>query len=64
MNFYRDASTALYNSRYPTTVDFYLLTFSRFVTEERKNTHYDFHKNRTHDFRTSSDVWLPTTVDY
>ena len=40
-------------------VEFYLLAFSHF-RYRRKNTNSGFHKNRTHDFRTSRCTWLPS----
>ena len=30
----------------------------------RKNTNSGFHKNRTHDFRTTKCMWLPTRPDH
>ena len=62
MNFYRVTTTALLQ-----LVNQWLnftYTFLRFPLRKKadfsSNTNSGFHKNRTHDFRTSRCMWLPT----
>ena len=43
-------------------VEFYLLTFPRFPLRKPENTNFGFHKNRTHDFRTSIGVLYMVTL--